>query len=148
MLRIIAGIIAGYVAMALLVIATFFITIQAMGWDGVLQPNSYWTTDTFNYIVLAGGFVGAIVGGMVCTLIARNGKAVFALVAIVLAFGIGGAVMNMNRPDPPARTSEITLEDLNAHGKEPTWYGFGKIVIAAAGLLIGSSLVSRKNAVR
>jgi ABC-type transport system involved in multi-copper enzyme maturation permease subunit len=151
MLRIIAGIIVGYVVMAILVIATFFITIAAMGWDGVLQPGSYWTTNTFNMIVLTGGFTAAIVGGAVCMLIARNSKATFVLVAIVLALGIGGAVMNMNRPEPPARTtppSEISLEDLNAHGKEPTWFAFGKVVIAAAGLLIGSSLVSRKNAAR
>lgn len=151
MLRIIAGIIVGYVAMAALVIATFFITIAVMGWDGVLQPGSYWTTNTFNIIVLIGGFIAAITGGAVCALIARNGKAAFALIAIVLAFGIGGAITNMNRPDPPARTalaSEITLQDINEHGKEPTWYGFGKIAIAAAGLLIGSSLVSRRNASR
>lgn len=151
MLRIIAGIIVGYVVMAALVVATFFITILAMGWDGVLQPNSYWTTDTFNVIVLSGGFVGSIGGGAVCAVIARNAKAAFALVAIVLAFGIGGAIMNMNRPDPPARTGppgETTLQDLNAHGKEPVWFGFGKVVIGAAGLLIGSSLVSRKNSAR
>ena len=146
MLRFIAGIIVGYLVMAALIVAMFFTTIRAMGWDGVLQPASYWTTNTFNMIVLTGGFFAAIVGGAVCMVIARNGRAATTLIAIVLIFGIGSAIMNMNRPDPPARTGEITLEDLNEHGKEPVWFGFGKVVIAAAGLLIGSSLVPRKNA--
>jgi len=146
MLRIIAGIIVGWIVMGVLVMATFAITIFVLGWEHTLQPDSYWTTDTFNMIVLAGGFVAAIVGGVVCKAIAGTSNATFALVAIILAFGIGSAIMNMNKPDPPPRTGDPTMQDIMTHGKEPTWFAFTKVVIAAAGLLIGSSLVSRKNA--
>ena len=91
--------------MAVLVMATFGITVMAMGgFEQILQPNSYWTTNTFNIIVLIGGFVAAIIGGLVCALIARHSAAGFALAAIVLAYGIGSAMMNMKKPDPPART--------------------------------------------
>lgn len=143
MLRIIAGIIVGWLVMAVLVMATFGITILAMGWDGTLRPDSYWTTDTFSLIVLVGGFIASIVGGAICALIARSANAALVLIGIVLVFGIGGAVMNMNKPDPPARTGEPTFEDIATHGKEPMWFAFGKVVLAAAGLFIGSSLVSR-----
>lgn len=77
---------------------------QSFHWDGVLQPASYWTTNTFNIMVHR-----------------RLRRVDF---AIVLALGIGGAIMKPKRPEPPVRTGEAMLQDLNAHGKEPTWYSF------------------------
>jgi len=148
MLRIIAGIIVGWIVMAVLVIATFGSTMFALGWEGTLQPDSYWTTGTFNIIVLIGGFLAAIVGGAVCALIAKSPKATVALVAIVLVFGSISAVMNMSKPDPPARTGEATFEDITTHGKEPMWFAFSKVGLGAVGLLIGGGLVSRRDAVR
>jgi hypothetical protein len=144
MLRIIAGIIVGWIVMAIIVIAVFFITIKALKWEGSLQPDSYWTTNTFNIIVLIGGTIAAIAGGLVCKLIARNSKAVFALAVIVLAYGIFSAVMNMNKPDPPARTGTPTLDDMMTHGKEPNWFAFSTPLLAAIGVIIGSQLVSKK----
>lgn len=148
MLRNIAGVIVGWIVMALLVMATFGITMFALGWDGTLRPDSYWTTDTFNIIVLIGGSVAAVVGGAVCAAIARGGKATLALVALVLVFGTGSAVMNMSKPDPPARTGVPTIQDIATHGKEPSWFAFSKVALAVVGLLIGSSLVLRRNATR
>jgi hypothetical protein len=141
MLRIIAGIIVGWIVMAIVVMVAFAIPMAVLGLEGTLQPNSYWTTDTFNIIVLIGGFVAAIIGGMVCKLIARESKATLVLAAIVIVMGIGSAVMNMNKPDPPARTGAATLQDIGTHGKEPNWFAIAKTVLAAAGLVIGSSLV-------
>lgn len=148
MLRVIAGIIVGWIIMAVLVMATFGIAMFALGWSGTFQPDSYWTTNTFNIIVLIGGFIAAVVGGAMCSFIARNGKAVLLLVALVLVVGMGGALMNMSKPDPPARVGEPTIQDLTTHGKEPTWFAFTKVALAAVGLLIGSSLVSRRGATR
>lgn len=148
MLRIIAGIIVGFIVMAVLVMACFAITMAALGMERILKPNSYWTTDTFNIIVLGGGLLAAVVGGMVCKAIARDSKAVFALAAIVLAMGIGSAAVNMNRPDPPTRTGPATIQDIQTHGKEPTWFAIMKTLLGAAGLVIGSSLASRRPAQR
>jgi hypothetical protein len=141
MLRIIAGIIVGFVVMAVLVAATFGIAMMALGMENILKPGTYWTSDTFNIIVLAGGLIAAIVGGMVCKVIARDSKATIALAVIVLVLGAVSAVANMNRPDPPARTGAASLTDMQTHGKEPNWFAMGKTVLAAAGLVIGSSLV-------
>ena len=146
MLRIIAGVIVGFIVMLIIVMATFGITMAVMGLDAILNPNSYWTTDTFNVIVLIGGFVAAIIGGMVCKIIARESKGTLALAAIVIVMGIGSAVMNMNKPDPPVRTGPPTITDIQTHGKEPNWFAISKTVLAAAGLVIGSSLVSGRRA--
>lgn len=142
MLRTIAGVVVGFLVMAVLVMATFAITMAALGFENILQPNSYWTTDKFNIIVLIGGFVAAIVGGMVCKSIARESKATLVLAAIVIVMGIGSAVMNMNKPDPPARTGPVKLEDFATHGKEPTWFAISKSALAAIGIVIGSGLSS------
>jgi hypothetical protein len=141
MLRIIAGIIVGFIVMAVLVMATFGITMAVLGMESILKPGTYWTTDTFNIIVLVGGLIAAIVGGMVCKIIARTSRATIALVVIVLALGAVSAVTNMNRPDPPARTGTPTITDIQAHGKEPTWFAIAKTVLAVAGIVVGSSLV-------
>jgi peptidoglycan/LPS O-acetylase OafA/YrhL len=142
MLRIIAGIIVGFLVMAVLVMATFGITMAVLGMENILKPGAYWTTDTFNIIALIGGLLAAIIGGMVCKVIARDSRATIALAAIVLALGAISAVANMNRPDPPARTGTPTITDLQTHGKEPTWFAISKTVLAIAGLLIGSSLIT------
>jgi hypothetical protein len=145
MLRIIAGIIVGFIVAFAGVMATFGITIVAMGGlEGVLQPNSWWTTDTFNIIILLGGFIGAIAAGWVCNLIARNFKAAFALAAIMLAVRVGNLVTNMNRPDPPARTVAPTFDRMFEHGKEPMWFAVGVTVTGALGVLIGASLVRKR----
>ena len=147
MLRIIAGIIVGWIVMAVLVMATFGITMMVLGLENIVQPDSYWTTDTFNIIVLVGGFLAAIVGGMVCKVIARDSKATLALAAIVLIMGTVSAVTNMNKPEPPPRpgpptgSGRPTMQDMMTHGKEPNWFGFATTVLGVAGLVIGSSLV-------
>jgi hypothetical protein len=147
MLRIIAGIIVGWIVMAVLVMATFGITILAMGGlENVLQPGSWWTTDTFNIIVLIGGFIAAIVGGLVCGLIARKAGAGYTLATIMVVFGVGYAVMNFNEPDPPARSEPATMQAMMEHGKEPNWFAISKTVAAVIGLIIGSSLVKKRSA--
>ena len=149
MLRIIAGVIVGWIVMVVLVALTFLITATAMGGiENVLQPGTYWTTNTFNVIVLAGGFVAAILGGVVCGAIARHPNAALLLAGIVLAFGIGSALMNRNKPDPPPRTGPLKMEDMMKHGKEPNWFAFSTPLTGAFGLLIGSAIVGarRKNA--
>jgi hypothetical protein len=146
MLRIIAGIVVGFIVMSIIVMAVFGIAWLALGNDGTFQPGSYWTTNTFNIIVLAGGTVAAIVGGLVCVLIARKTRAGFALAAIVMTIGIVSGITQMNRPDPPARTGEITMKDLQTHGKEPTWFAFSKAILAGLGIVIGSGLARPKRA--
>jgi hypothetical protein len=152
MLRIIAGIIVGWIVMAVLVIATFAIAMAVLGMENILKPGSYWTTDTFNIIVLGGGLLAAIIGGVVCKIIARDSRATLALAAIVLAMGIGSYVMNANKPDPPARipgTGQPTMmemgQDMATHGKEPHWFAIAKTVLGVAGLVIGSSLIKGRS---
>jgi hypothetical protein len=144
MLRGIAGVIVGFIVMVIGVVATFGITIGVMGLEGVSQPGTFWTTNTFNIIVLIGGFIAALLGGWACGLIARNSKAAIVLAIIVVVMGIFTAVQNMNKPDPPARTGAITREDMMKHGKEPNWFAFGKVIAGALGVMVGSGLVSKK----
>ena len=144
MFRIIAGIIVGFIVMFVLVMATFGITMMVLGLEGTLQPGSYWTTNTFNIIVLIGGTTGAIIGGLVCGLIARRVAAGFALAVIVLVMGVGSAVANMSKPDPPARAGAATLQDISQHGKEPTWFAYSKAALGALGVFIGASMVKKR----
>jgi hypothetical protein len=68
----------------------------------------------------------------------------FGLAAVVLAMGIGSAVMNMNKPDPPPRTGPATLQDIAAHGKEPNWFTIGKTIVGVIGVMIGAQLVRQR----
>jgi len=145
MLRTFAGIIVGFIVMAVIVMAVFGIAVLALGgFANVVQAGSYWTTDTFNIIVLIGGTIAAIVGGVVCVLIARSRNAALALAVITLTLGAVGAIIQMGRPDPPARTGDVSMADMQTHGKEPAWFAWSKTILGAVGVVIGSSLVRRK----
>ena len=72
------------------------------------------------------------------------GKAPMVLAIIVLVLGVASAAMNRGRPDPGPRAGEMTMQDWEKL-KEPVWYSWASAVSSAAGVLIGASLLKRKD---
>lgn len=68
----------------------------------------------------------------------------FALIVLVLGYGVFNALANVNKPDPPARIGTPKVEDIAAHGKEPNWFAFSTPMISVIGILIGSTLRSQR----
>ncbi|MCI0364475.1 MAG: hypothetical protein L0Y44_13610 [Phycisphaerales bacterium] len=146
MWRAILGVVVGWLSMTFVVGAVFAVTMRAIGAEGVYRPGTYWTTSTFNAVVMVGSFFGALVGGWVCALVAESRKPVQVLAVIVLALGLVGGLWNMSKPDPAPPAGEPTFEEGRLRGKEPNWFAFTAPLVGAAGVLVGAGLVKRKSA--
>ena len=121
MLRLILGVVAGYVAIGVLVSFTNQIFATAVpGSSTAAQPPLYY----FGLSLITNGLY-TIVGGYLCAFLARD-KARQATLALI---GLGEVI---------GLTVQIALWKTVPH-----WYGLGLLVIFPIGVLVGSSIRMR-----
>lgn len=113
MLRSALGVIAGYLTMALFVMATFSGVYLALGADRAFEPGTYEVSTLWLLTSFVLGSTAAILGGIVCTLVAPGSRAPVALAVLVLVRGLGLAVPALLSAD-----GELPLERFRAAG---TW---------------------------
>lgn len=145
MLRTIAGVVVGYIVIALCVFGVLTIAFISLGPDWAFQEGSYHVSIGWALMMLAAGFAAALVGGLVCRAIAgRHRRAISALaVVIVLLGGLDAAL----RLSAPARTDAelVRAEDtpvFEAAGKaqSPVWMGIANPIVGVAGVLLAGAL--------
>jgi asparagine N-glycosylation enzyme membrane subunit Stt3 len=152
MIRSIIAIVVSFITVNLLIMALFLVTAVVLGIEGTLRPGEYWTSTTFNVIVLAGGAVMSALGGVVCALIAKSWRPALVVVGVILALGLVGAAQNLQKPDPPTRGDAVEgetdrqyatriLEEMMEVGKEPTWFSFATPFVGALAFLGGARMV-------
>lgn len=155
MLRAILAVIVPYIVVGLLIMLVFLGAMLALGLEGTLRPGEYWTTGTFNAVVIVGGAAASAIGGMLSALIARSMRPAWIVAAIMLTVGLVGAVGNMNKPDPPARPAPTpgesradalmrVMKEMPKVGKEPLWFSFTVPVVGAAAFVLGAGLVANR----
>ncbi len=152
MIRSIIAIAVSFITVNLLIMALFFVTVLALGIRGTLRPGEYWTSDTFNIIVLIGGAVMSALSGALCAFIARSWRPALVVVGVILALGLLGAVQNLQKADPPARGAAVEgesesqyatriFEEMMEVGKEPIWFSFATPFVGALAFLGGARVV-------
>ncbi len=99
MLRKIIGVVAGYVAMAVLIFILFTVLYLILGADGAFQPGNYQASGTWLVLSFILGLIAAVVGGFVCVLIAKDKKAALWLAGLVLVLGLILAIPQFNVPE-------------------------------------------------
>ena len=132
------GVILGYVAM----FATVFITLTGsyylLGMERTFQPGSYNVTLLWVVVMMIFSFVAAFIGGRVCRVISRNGKALIPLAALVLVLGLVSAVATyLTAQNPVARTGDVSNQQAMMSAQQPIWAALALPVLGAAGVLIG-----------
>lgn len=144
MVRAALAVIVGYVAMALLVFATFSLAMLLLGTDrafrpGTHDPSTLWLVTSF---VLS--FISAVVGGWICATIAKKSKAPLVFAALILGLGLllAGYVMMMPDGERSSEGSAITGTSMQS-GRQPIWVTVLNPVIAASGILLGARLKGR-----
>ena len=145
MLRAILGVIAGYIAMAILVFVSLMIAYLILGADGAFKPMpSFEISTTWIIASFILGFVAAVIGGLVCMLIAgRGSKAGVVLAAIVLVLGVAMALGTPSGPRegaPEARTDEIRSLEAMQWAEQPALTLWLNPLVGALGVLIGAKL--------
>lgn len=154
MLRTVLAVVVSFLALNLGVMVLFLVSVLTLGIEGTLRPGSYWTSTVFNMVVVIGGAVIALLSGALCGVIGRSVRPALVVAGAMLAFGMFGAVRNLNKADPPARPAPNAgesdsdyrmrvLKDMQTVGKEPTWFAFSVPVIGAGAVVLGAWLVAR-----
>jgi hypothetical protein len=115
--------------------------VMGPGWSfkpGSFEPSSGWIV-----MSLVGNLLIAIVGGFVCALIAKGGKAPLVLAVVVFVLGLVFAIPAVvaNRANTNlVRSGTVTLTEAMQKVREPLWVPFSAPVIGAIGVLIGGKL--------
>ena len=143
MLRSVLGVIVGYIVMFILNVAAFMTiyTIVGPNWSfkpGLYQASTRWTAMQFAVIL-----VTAIIGGLVCAVIAKGGKAPLALAAVVIVLGcvLGLAATALRPADThEVRTGSVPSMEAMSKARHPTWVVFLGPFIGAVGVVIGGKL--------
>jgi hypothetical protein len=135
MIRIILSVLAGYVAMVVLVMISFGLVFVA---------------SAFVVYSLLTSVIAAVVGGYVTAILAakRARGAVAALGGLVLALGLLFAVVGLMQPGPTASAAEIeqmSPKERAMQEKEPLWYAFSLPFLGAAGVVTGGALRMRRS---
>lgn len=146
MLRAIGGVVVGYIAMFAVVFCVLTGAYLAMGADGAFKSGTYDVSPAWIAIWAVTTLVAAVVGGLVCVLIARSDKPAMVLAAIVLVLGLAMAGLSLsgNKPDPGPRTADVKNLEAMTKAKEPSWMAIANPIIGAAGVMIGARVCGRK----
>jgi len=143
MLRVILAVIAGYLAMAVLVFATFSAAYMVIGTEGAFQPGSFDVSTLWIVVSVVLSVVATLAGGWVCARIGRRRAAVIALVVVVVALGLAVAAMELahsGEPVPAARSGEIGNLEAMQSARQPAWLTLLNPILGAAGVLLGARL--------
>ena len=146
MLRSVLAVIVAYILMFILQVAVFTTIYTLVGADWSFKPASYQASTRWTVMQFAVLMVTGIIGGLICVVIARGGKAPLALAGLVLVLGFGLAVLGtaLRPADTHAiRAGNVPNMEAMSKARHPTWVVFLGPVIGAVGVVIGGKLRRR-----
>ncbi|MCH7878474.1 MAG: hypothetical protein IH914_04055 [candidate division Zixibacteria bacterium] len=139
----ILAVIIGYVVMVAFIFITFTVAYLAMGADGAFNPGVYDVSTLWIAITIVLGIVAAILGGLVCVMIAKTQQAAKILAGLVLALGLAVAIPVAMGPDedtPDVRSGDVAVMESMKVARQPIWVAFLNPFIGVMGVMIGARL--------
>lgn len=146
MVRSVLGVIAGYILMLVLQVATFMIVYTIVGANWSFKPRAYQASTRWTLMQFAVVLITAAIAGFVCALISRSGKAPLALAGVVLLLGLALAttkVMTQPADTHEVRFGPVSNMEAMQKARHPAWVIFLGPFIGAAGVVIGGKLKRR-----
>ncbi len=145
MVRIILGVILGYVAYSILLFVLFSALYLLLGAEDSFQAGNYDLTMSWILPSIVVFFVGGAIASLVCGLIAKNAKSGLYMGGVILALGLLIAFMQIAQ-DPGVTVrgaEEVGLFDAmnKAHG--PIWTHFVNAIAGFIGAFTGGNLFSK-----
>lgn len=146
MWRKIAGVVFGYLAMAMLVIVSMIAAQWLLGRDFVLEKNSLVPSTKWCWLQLALGSISATVGGIVAVKIGRQHVVVLWLAGLCFVFGLINAAAIIFGPAlllPAGQVpADMTLAELSPYIKQPAWFAVILAFLGPVGILIGGFVIT------
>ena len=146
MVRSVIAVIASYVLMLVLQVATFMTVYTVMGANWSFKPRAFQASTRWTLMQFAVVLVTAAIAGFVCAIISKSGKAPLALAGLVLLLGLAlGATKVMTQPADTheVRFGPVSNTEAMQKARHPSWVIFLGPFIGAAGVVIGGKLKRR-----
>ena len=143
MARRIIGVIVGYIAMTAAIFITFTLLYFILGAEGSFQPGNYQVSTTWLVLSTILGLIAAVIGGLVCVIIAKDRKIAIWLAGLVLVLGIILAIPSLNIPEAETnKVREGNVDNMEAmqNAKQPPIALILNPIIGAIGVIAGSRL--------
>jgi len=143
MARSIIGVIVGYLVMTILVFVTFTAVFLLMGTEWSFKPNSFEASNAWVAMSLVANLIIAVVGGLICAVISKGGKAPMVLAIVVFVLGLVLAIPSMIAHKQNAglvRRGNVSQFEAMQKANEPVWLPFTFPFIGAAGVLLGAKI--------
>jgi hypothetical protein len=113
-----------------------------LGTEGVFEPGTFHVKPAVTIAAVPIGFVNGMLGGFVCSSIARTRTPVIVLVCFVIVLGLAEAVVRMQKPDPGPRAANLSFAEATFRTNPPTWFAFTHPLVGAVGILLGGRRAS------
>jgi hypothetical protein len=144
--RNILGVIAGYVAMFLIVFLVFTVAYLAMGAERAFKESSYDVSTLWIMVSVIVGFFAALVGGAVCALVSKRSMgATLSLMVLVLVLGAVSALMAMGKEAPEGdaavRGPETSNTEAMMNAQQPAWILIANPIIGVFGVMTGAMML-------
>lgn len=137
LLKNILAAIVGYVVMAFTVFALFSLLWIILGPSGSFRPGSWEVSGVWAAGSVVVGLLAACLGGLACTRLAHDRKAVWILIVIVLALGVYTALMPMEMAAGP-RPDEVSMMEATVGARQPGWLIWLNPVLGVVGVWFGT----------
>lgn len=148
MMRIVLGIVVGYLAMAIVVFVVFTLAYLFMGTERAFRPGSFEVSTLWVSMAVVVNVAAAVVGGLVAASLARSSTGPRVLAGLVLVLGALAAIPAFLPPaagTPTERSSELSNLEAMTQARQPAWFAATVPVVAAIGVLFGASLTKAKH---
>ncbi len=146
MVRNILGVIVGYIVMSVFVFVTFTGAYLILGADRSFKPGSYDASNLWLIVSFALGLSAAVLGGIVCRLIAQTITPVYVLVGLVIVLSIVLAIGPLTADDvePAPRAGDVSNMEAMTKARTPTIAYIVNPVIMAVGVVAGGLIIDHR----
>jgi hypothetical protein len=147
MLRLVGGVLLGYVAMFAVVFFGLTAVYFGLGADRAFESGTYDVSLIWIACHFAVALFAAVVGGIVAAAVSRRWLAPVVLAIVVAILGIASAIMELSvtKPDPGPRTGDVSNLEAMTRAKQPPSIALTLPLLGAVGVLLGARLLNPKS---
>ena len=146
MARSIIAVIVSYVTIFVLNFIGFVCLYMVVGPSQAFRPHSFLASNRWIGMSAVLVFLTAVIGGLICSAIAKGGRAPLALAVVVLVLGLLLAVPSVMKAKTNAnliRMGDVPQMEAAQKAYWPVWTPFTFPILGAIGVLIGGRLRKR-----
>lgn len=143
MFRTAGAVVAGYVAMALVMVISLTGAYALTGSERAFEPGSYAVSGLWVFIMVVVNLLAALTGGITSARIDPRGKGVVILAAVVLGLGLTLALLQLSSPPSPEaliRAGDVDNTAAMQQARQPALLLLSSPVFGFVGVLLGARI--------